>query len=221
MSKEDSIEDLINFDPLHEAEKITGKSYKEDEDTDRLGLSLAISNNVRKEKILRNLGDTSFSMEMEDYMEVITNIGFDIVYTEEFSNPRIEHTKEKLYILFNEKIGGLAVVDSHVCSRNAASIYVNVRPKNPEHSRLDLPTSLMGTSCYNPESRIISLSLDVREALVYKIVQLHHWCDFIVPWEEKQIYVPLNHYGDDDRKGQRRRRFYALPEKVRSKIILS
>lgn len=43
MSK--NLDELLNYDGLHEAEKLTGNSYKEDDSTSALGLLLSIQNN--------------------------------------------------------------------------------------------------------------------------------------------------------------------------------
>ena len=38
-----SVLEVLKVDPLHEAEKLTGKSYKDDEDTSKLGFGLHLA----------------------------------------------------------------------------------------------------------------------------------------------------------------------------------
>jgi hypothetical protein len=46
--KKNKIQKLLDFDSLNEAEKITGKSYKNDDDTTALGFLMHIENSKQR-----------------------------------------------------------------------------------------------------------------------------------------------------------------------------
>jgi hypothetical protein len=76
MKKKQELSKLLEYDSLAEAEKITGKSYKESEGTSFLGLGLMMANNKKKNKILKENKDSTFSNTVEDYINIIQSIGF-------------------------------------------------------------------------------------------------------------------------------------------------
>lgn len=79
------LKDLLDIDPLAEAEKITGRSYKEEDpnypvpgmnETTAIGFSLNYAHGRRKERILREMDDTTSYNSLEDYIRIITEEGF-------------------------------------------------------------------------------------------------------------------------------------------------
>jgi len=58
---------ILNFDGLSVAEKITGKSYKEDEKTSMLGFGLSLENNKLKDKMLKSISDSAFHTSLYGY----------------------------------------------------------------------------------------------------------------------------------------------------------
>lgn len=78
-------EELMNFDGLAEAEKITGKSYKTDKDTESLGMLLVIKAGEEKRKKLAEAKDTNYNTTIEEFDEMLTQEGFEKIYEKEFS----------------------------------------------------------------------------------------------------------------------------------------
>ncbi len=82
MSK--NLDELLNYDGLHEAEKLTGISYKEDDSTSALGLLLSIQNNKAKEEALTSRGDTHFGRDMAWMREFLPSLGFALIHKHDF-----------------------------------------------------------------------------------------------------------------------------------------
>ena len=70
------MKELLDFDPLAEAEKLTGESYKESDETSKLGLLISMIHNQQKEEILRGLGDTIHYHSLTGYIEIVESVGF-------------------------------------------------------------------------------------------------------------------------------------------------
>lgn len=101
---------LINTDSLAEAEKITGKSYKEDETTNFIGLALQIEKNNKLKEILNSLDDTTFSNTESDYIRKITNFGFESALELPFINDN--DITERLHIFFHPRLAILLIFDT-------------------------------------------------------------------------------------------------------------
>lgn len=79
-----NIDDLLKFDPLAEAEKLTGKSYKTDSGTEALGFLMHIQHNERKNAALEVMQDTSFSRDMEWMRGFMEREGFELAHKHDF-----------------------------------------------------------------------------------------------------------------------------------------
>jgi len=109
--KDKKIREVLNFDGLHEAEKLTGKSYKDDKLTEALGFLHHIENSKRKRELLESLGDSGFSNTEEDYLEIVKSIGFESALIEPFIND--DGIEERLHIMWNKEHSILLVFDTH------------------------------------------------------------------------------------------------------------
>ena len=136
------IKEIQNQDTLLIAKQLTGKSYKEDYNTNLLGLALQ----MEKSKILNTLmdksDDTKFSETTEEYLRKVTDFGFEIVYSEDFQAEgwNSEIITEKLYILFHKDYSLLLVFDTFRGNRNGGNFYYNWSP-NDMYNRMDCTSS--------------------------------------------------------------------------------
>src|ERR1035437_7914901 len=73
------LRESLKFDALDTAEKITGKSYKDDSSTSFLGMALMHQNNAIKNRVLKLNDDTTFSATVVHYLSVLKDEGFTIV----------------------------------------------------------------------------------------------------------------------------------------------
>lgn len=130
MSYDPTITELLRFDPLYFVEGLTGKSYKEDPETERDGMLLHITHTRRKNEILRSIGDSHLGISWVEYAKLLMNYGFRIVLTETFvpptHNPTEVPPKEYYLVLWHPK-GILATVESYYGkSLNSSKVYYNI-----------------------------------------------------------------------------------------------
>ncbi len=124
MSAED-IAAALRFDPLGEAERLTGESYKEDQFTSDLGLLLALEHNARKARLLTDTNDSYFSMDFIPTLDLYANLGFTEVYREEFAG---NNENTETYVILWHPDGILATCESYAStSRNSTKVYYNYR----------------------------------------------------------------------------------------------
>lgn len=79
-------DDILNYDPFLEAEKLTGESYKEDKDTEGVGFLLHIAHAKRKKEELALRGDTYWGMPYIDAVDVVLSAGFTPVWANAWTN---------------------------------------------------------------------------------------------------------------------------------------
>ena len=152
-----SILDTLSIDPLAEAEKMTGKSYKEDRDTESLGLLLHVGHTKRKNEILQEAGDTHWGVTPSQVIAMLLKDGFNLLLTLPFEGVNVwqgvKHPSydERFHILFCPRRGILARMETYARgttnnsagstegSVNGLNFYYNWRPKSsdsedPDHS---------------------------------------------------------------------------------------
>jgi hypothetical protein len=128
----EQINKVLNFDPLAEAEKLTGKSYKENEGVSALGFLMHMDHNVRKQEMLEAMHDTSFRTNLVNYLVIIQQEGFvkalelPIVYDRH--GPA---TNERQYYFYHPQDGILLVFNTFNNSTtvNGGKFYYNWMPK--------------------------------------------------------------------------------------------
>ena len=128
MVNKEKIDELLNSDSLGIAEKITGKSYKEDDKTGNLGMLINIGLSEEKKKLLSEANDTCFSETTENYMRLVLEAGFELLLEEDFSY-KCKYSgalyKEKFFIMFHREYSILLKWDTFQGKRNAADMYYN------------------------------------------------------------------------------------------------
>lgn len=134
--------EALNYDALSEAEKLTGKSYKECKITESIGFFDFILSNKRKEQLLSSVNDTTFHETEESYMKKVTDFGFKLVLTIPFMND--SNIEERFHIMFHDEYSILLKWDTHTWgddgswakagkevpppSRNGGSFFYNWSP---------------------------------------------------------------------------------------------
>lgn len=82
--KRDEAIEWQRHDPLASAEKLTGKSYKEDPETAELGFIMNFFRGEQVRKRFSELGDTFSGMSWEQFVDLIKSNGFEIIFMERF-----------------------------------------------------------------------------------------------------------------------------------------
>ena len=109
--KPEQFKKILNFDSLAEAEKITGKSYKEDEDTSMLGMLMHMKMSEEKKRLLIGSNDTHFGMTEAEALQIFKMNGFKIVLQDPFINE--DDIEERFYVLFDYENSILLSFDTH------------------------------------------------------------------------------------------------------------
>ena len=129
--------ELQKMDTLSLAEKITGNEHKEDGITTSLGLLLHLKKGKEMRYMLSKIDDTQFSENVSNYLRIVCNYGFEVVFKEPFMNETIE---ENLYVLFHKELGILICFDSYTWGKdsvpnvNGGNMYYNWSPNSFETS---------------------------------------------------------------------------------------
>ena len=195
----DRIKKALAFDPLNEAEKQTGKSYKTDNDTTMLGFELMQRNTQEINSLLKRCDDTIFSHSVDDYLRIVSDIGFETLVHFYFES---ENEKSNQYFLFfHRELAILMVTDTYTILEdetiNRSDMYFNWRP-NSDNRDGTSSGHFHGFSYDKKESIWIGHN-DSRLALRTQIEELKEHGTFVTPWIE-QPFLYLVHHGDKNSK---------------------
>lgn len=188
----DDLQRLLAIDPLAEAEKITGHSYKDDESTMRLGFGLGQIHGDAKREALIARDDTHFMSDWFDTMRIFSDLGFSIVHQHTFDGGYEGHREERFVVLWRPD-GVLAKAESYGAGRNTADIYYNWRPnEGVDHWGL---TSSGGyhRESYDAGDTVWIGHHDVREAVRHTLAALEENGSFVTPWIQRPFLWLLDY----------------------------
>jgi len=215
-------DEMLNIDPLGEAEKITGRSYKEDEETLHLGMLLQLAKNsqVSEELSLRN--DTHFGISWNEALSIYEDLGFQEIFSEEFSDFLYpENPKTEVYKVFwNE--GFLLAVESYnaMSTVNSASLYYNWIPHDLKNSHRFTSS---GSYDENSEGELVwSGDHDAREGLRNIISNLKGHGEILETWQFSPFLWLVNFSAkkqdDYSYKRENQRVMSNFPESIQERI---
>jgi len=184
MSADDNLAEMLAFDPLAVAERVMGTSSKEDDSVAFFGLALSGMNSDRKEAALRARDDTLFVDDVDRYLRIVGEEGFEPLLADPFTG---RYGPETFHVLWHPD-GMLLKFDTFQTARvNSATVHYNVRPKNvddvhwnllsssfPIDYRHDVPGSGLTRAGYH----------DAREALRFNLCRLREHWTLLNPWVE-------------------------------------
>lgn len=179
---------LLGYDSLAEAERITGKSYKEDEVTGKLGLLLHMEHTQRKRDELMVRQDTYYSIPFTEAVDVALDIGFKPVWTHagtsSYGHP------QKTIIFWHEGI--LLTMNDYKGCLNSANIHFNWRPSSGKSDEFgpifDLPVSGSmkhrgpGFEDIDGDPWVFVGSIHVVEGLKHRVEQLRASGEVLTEW---------------------------------------
>lgn len=170
-------DDILRFDSLDAAEKITGKSYKDDKETAALGLLLAMAHNESKKRLLSESCDTYMGQPIDKYLAVVRDIGFKDGVEQSFPGSS-DRCVEKYFLMWHPD-GILLSFDTYNGDLvNGGSVYYNWAP--------DVDDWFKYTSSGRGDTiggRFVWFGYhDAREALKYNLQVLRDHGRFLNPW---------------------------------------
>jgi len=214
----DRIGELLRFDPLDAAERITGNSYKEDESTSALGMLMHMDHGQRKEDALKATGDTYFGISFEDALRVFESEGFAIVLDEPFNGTTWGDQPapaERFVVMWNP-LGILLHVETYGGNRiNGGGMNYCIRFKD-DGSR---PAGVTSSSKYVGD--VVVGHHDVREGFRYNLGRLRDAGTFISPWVGRMMFSLVNYSVKSDRDTETARVIALLPAHVQAAIAAS
>ena len=196
------IDDLLMFDPLETAEKLTGVRIDDGRGFDNpaigLGFLLAQSHGRNKEAVLRGLNDTYHNMELPAYQQVVEKFGFKCVLTDRW---RSSHDYDESFFIYAHADGLLLAFDTFAGKRvNGGNVYCNWR------SLTDDAYSCIGSGGWieGPENGYVGAVFDshhdCREALIHNLNKMRNRGEFVRPWI-KRPFLWLLHYDEPKKNG--------------------
>lgn len=213
----DKISTLLNFDPLCEAERITGESYKDDSSTTAIGFLLMQINNAEKEEALKSINDTYWNCPINDFLDILTEEGFALILKEDIN----DGSGNKFRIFWNNGI--LVVFDSYYKDSviNGGHCYFSSEKKLYSRS-VRLSGGWYGKDDYD----IFHYSFDIREGFRYKLNKIKNTAPILQEWfkGERDPFIWLVHYNERgnnvDYDAIIRERYSRFPESVRNAMKL-
>jgi hypothetical protein len=188
MNMEDRIKRVLEFDPLYEAEKALGNKHWSQftENENAMSMGLFFLHNENKDKILKESKDTHFSMDWNEFVDIITNNGFKLGY--EYSFP-YEDKIEKAALFY--RLDGLVIwVTSYWNGKsvNGGTLYGEIK-LNDTKDRANIPSCSNGF--FDFDNGKLHFDTDVREGLIWFINSMSSYGEFIKEWEQPHKFLWL------------------------------
>ena len=182
------VNDLLNFDSLLVAEEMTGKSYKDDEKTSKLGLLLHMELSKLKKEVLDGQGDTYYSMPWKDWTKIALELGFNPIHKHSYQC----FERQEIFNVWYHKDGIILRWSTCGDQINHAKMEYNWRPTIDDTSvsyqclssgQWDIPPEHAKDWDWFEASKCTWIGdHDVREAFVHKLKTLRKHGKFITPW---------------------------------------
>lgn len=196
---------LLSFDPLYAAEQMTGQYYQDDEGTSALGFLLAMAHSQEKNTHLTEQDDTTLSNDLNRYIRIITEMGFEQVLQLPFAGKLFgdeDYRHEHYFIFAHRQHGLLLAFDTFGGDQvNGGKLYYCWRPKDITQYVPYLLSS--GHYCnYDSPDRYWAGDHDCREAIRYNVANLLQHGTFLSKWpSDNGQFLWLLHYMDTRQEG--------------------
>jgi hypothetical protein len=198
---DNDINELLNTDPIHNAEQMTGKHYQDDKVTAQLGLLLSHVHNNEKRKKLKEIGDSHYNISMFNYLKVLDDIGFRVIHNETFARPRNkkESYEESFFILWEPERSILLTCETYKEDQlNKADFWYNWKPDDIDGNWSKATSSGKFQESENYDDMIWIGHHDGREAIKTNIQTLEDYGEFISPWVKPYSTLWLYHNGHEN-----------------------
>lgn len=204
MQEDDLIKEALGFDPLYEAEKITGKVTSIDDNPEGfvLGLDFVHAKAHRMERLMRDTNDTYRSMPFDEFDAVANDVGFTNILEIPFVSREESHLY-RVYWHYDHSI--LLDVDSYLgygnkhLTLNGGSFYYNFAPDLEKlHNSKEWVYSSGHYCVYDEENNKYVWSGNhsvTNGCLRYYIKRMLEYGSFLKQWEESPL-IYLTHHGD-------------------------
>ena len=192
----DMIKRVLEFDPLAQAEMaFGGKHWSEFSDDEmKASMGLAFLHNDRKDKLLQKSHDTHFSMDWNEFEDIVSSNGFKIGYEEKF--PYEDH-HEKAVVFYRED--GLLIWATsfwNMKNVNGGTLYGEIKLHDVSNRT---KISNCSNGFFDFDNNNLHFNTDVREGLIWFINQIKQYGEFLPQWEENNKFLWFLNFGDDEK----------------------
>lgn len=182
----DKIDKILRYDPIAEAEKITGKGHWSNfsEDDNMLALLMNIQHANRKEDILKSSKDTYFSMSWDYLIDILQKNEFELGTEWSFVDDQWGKINNEKAAIYYREDGVVVYAESYNngTSVNSGKCYYELELK--EDVNKNEVFCLIHTGCWYDENKIEN-ELDIREGLIHELNKAARYGNFIRKWENR------------------------------------
>jgi len=190
-------EEALRFDPWQAAEEVTGKSYKDDEQTNKMGTALHLASVRNTIQIMTAAGDSHPGMKAIKFQHVIQTNGFELIGSELVESEGCwlywnAYWRTPGQLLLCEYLHWKGKVLGGAMALNNATCYYNWRPYDDVVKSGELYHFVSGGYCHreNEDDPDISRPLlwigdhDACTGIITALNRMDACGDFIEPWVE-------------------------------------
>ncbi len=200
MKRTNELNEVLNFDGLAEAEKLTNKSYKEDKETEGLGFLATMLNQERKSDILKETQDSHNSISPKEMIELMKLEGFTKLHQKTTSrvdewikdSTEKEYTTQYYYWNYIDKVLAVFETWNKNTKINSAKMYYSVKVN--EWSDLRGCTS---SGCFDSDLKTWNGDHDIREGFRHNLNKLRE-ISTLVNWADEDRFLWLLTYMETD-----------------------
>lgn len=183
------IKDVMSVDPIHVFETLSGKSWKENSDSDDYAMmAFAIAVNAQKNEVLKRNRDSYFGMSVDEYISLITQHGFEQVLCDDFTT-ELHGYNDKHYIFWHHKGLLLSFDTFDGRSVNGGKIYYNWAPDPGVETWNYTSSGFMQDDIWIGDH-------DCREGIIANLTAMESAGKFLNPWTTQPITLWLLNYAD-------------------------
>lgn len=189
----ETTKNLLNLDPICEAEELIGKrceNWEHDESVAALGLFMLA--NKYKEEHLKSIGDTYFDIPFNDFITIIKEYGFECGYYHDFKDDGKKQQEEVIYF---HKDKGLILYANSCFDKiiNDAKVYGEVEIDWKNHDRHKFVEAMYHCSHGDNGNGTMYFNLDGREGLISNLEVISDTFVFSKQWTKAQRLWFLNY----------------------------
>lgn len=195
-----AFDDFLNFDSLLAAEEITGKSYKDDDGTSKLGIELHMMHARAKQEELGLRNDSYYGMKYAEYIPIVEGLGFELAFEELFSST-LEQEWMGENIIDSYRIywrdGLLLTCESYRGDTlNSSSVYFNAEFETGQAAwSVNGVSGYLHSDLYDAGRFVWVGSFSAREGLRHTLSQLETYGTILSQWIKRPMLL-LNNYGE-------------------------
>lgn len=191
-------QDMLNFDAFGAAEAITGKSYKDDEETRNLGMLMHMRHTEVEKEELALRDDTYYGVPFTTALTIFHDLGFVDGYERSFVSPLTGDTESHMVLVHPDGI--LMNVNSYGDNLNSATMFYQWEHDDEVDGQLHMESGHYSAEAYNnPEnSRKVWIgSHDARIGIRHTLDVLRNKGRFLSKWVDKDYFLWLLSYADE------------------------